>query len=187
MLPGVCLPLHRKKKKENGKKRLSTRLMCWQTVTLRLNPWFFFLEAKERGDFSAQQLLALVTVNWPLSEAVKVFYGPLFVPGLCQGSHLWGEQSYWWPRLLHFVSPQNSATVNHRPTTTGGDISLFPWLTLRSPPPFSVLLRDKATAPVVIVGLGVPYFLFMSEDFVSGTVPLRRYLDDKRLVPFTTY
>lgn len=36
----------------------------------------------------ALQLLALVTVNWPLSEAVKVFYGPLFVPGLCQGSHL---------------------------------------------------------------------------------------------------
>lgn len=47
--------------------------------------------------------------------------------------------------------------------------------------------RDKATAPVLIVSLGVLYFLFMNRDSVSGTVPLRRYLDDKRLVPFTTY
>lgn len=31
----------------------------------------------------ALQLLALVTVNWTLSEAVRVFYGLLFVPGLC--------------------------------------------------------------------------------------------------------
>lgn len=36
----------------------------------------------------ALQLPALVTVNWPLSEAVRVFYGRLFVPGLCLGSHL---------------------------------------------------------------------------------------------------
>lgn len=36
----------------------------------------------------APQLPALVTVNWPLSEAVRVFYGRPFVPGLCLGSHL---------------------------------------------------------------------------------------------------
>lgn len=36
----------------------------------------------------ALQLLSLVTVNWLLSEAVRVFYGRPFVPGLCLGSHL---------------------------------------------------------------------------------------------------
>lgn len=46
----------------------------------------------------ALQLLSLVTVNWLLSEAVRVFYGRPFVPGLCLGSHLWGERSYRQPR-----------------------------------------------------------------------------------------
>lgn len=46
---------------------------------------------------------------------------------------------------------------------------------------------DKATAPLLTVGLGVLCFLFMNGDFVNGTVPLRRYLGDKRLVPFTKY
>lgn len=36
----------------------------------------------------ALQLPALVTVNWLLSEAVRVFYSRPFVPGLCLGSHL---------------------------------------------------------------------------------------------------
>lgn len=63
--------------------------MCWHTVTLCLNPklffFFFFLEAKERGEFMALQLLALVTVNWLLSEAVKVFYGPPVCAGTLSG------------------------------------------------------------------------------------------------------
>lgn len=70
--------------------------MCRRAVTLRLNAQtfsFFFslslsLEAKEGGEFMALQLLSLVTVNWLLSEAVRVFYGRPFVPGLCLGSHL---------------------------------------------------------------------------------------------------
>ncbi|TKS87782.1 Eyes absent -like protein 1 [Collichthys lucidus] len=40
---------------------------------------------KERGEFMALQLLALVTVNWPLSEAVKVFYGPPVCAGTLSG------------------------------------------------------------------------------------------------------
>lgn len=121
MLPGVCLSLHRKKRRGGWreKRRLSTRLMCWHTVTHRLNPklfFFFFCKAKERegGEFMALQLLALVTVNWPLSGAVKVFYGLLFVPGLCQGSHLWGEQSYWWPRR---ASPHLATELRSSKTT----------------------------------------------------------------------
>lgn len=46
---------------------------------------------------------------------------------------------------------------------------------------------DKATAPLLTAGLGVLCLLFMNGDFVSGAVPQRRYLDDKRLVPFTKY
>lgn len=33
----------------------------------------------------ALQLFALVTVNWPLSEAVKVFYGPPVCAGTLSG------------------------------------------------------------------------------------------------------
>lgn len=69
--------------------------MCRHAVTLRLNSqtFSFFSFAlsgreSERGGFMAPQLPALVTVNWPLSEAVRVFYGRPFVPGLCLGSHL---------------------------------------------------------------------------------------------------
>ncbi|KAF3835884.1 hypothetical protein F7725_028442 [Dissostichus mawsoni] len=41
------------------------------------------LDLERKGGFTALQLLAMVTVNEPLSEkAVKVFYGPPFVPGL---------------------------------------------------------------------------------------------------------
>lgn len=46
---------------------------------------------------------------------------------------------------------------------------------------------DKTTAPLLTVSLGVLCFLFMNRDFVSGAAPPRRYLDDKRLVPFTKY
>lgn len=61
--------------------------MCWHTVTLRLNLYFLLLlllfwTRRGRGEFMALQLLALVTVNWPLSGAVKVFYGPC----LCRDS-----------------------------------------------------------------------------------------------------
>lgn len=43
----------------------------------------------------------------------------------------------------------------------------------------------KAPGPLLSAGLGVLCFLFINVDFVSGNAPLRRYLDDKRLVPFT--
>lgn len=80
--------------------------MCRSAVTLRLNAKtfsFFFLslslwKRRRGGKFMALQLLSLVTVNWLLFEAVRVFYGHPFVPGLCLGSHLWGERSYRRPR-----------------------------------------------------------------------------------------
>lgn len=83
-----------KKGKENGEGE-KNKAECTVNVLTRmshfvlmLNFLFFSLEAKERGEFMALQLIALVTVNRPLSEAVRVFYGRLFALGLCRGSHL---------------------------------------------------------------------------------------------------
>lgn len=178
--------------------------MCWHTVTLCLNPklfFFFFSFWKRRREVNLWRCSCLPWLLWigRFLKLSKCFTPPLFAPGLCQGSHLWGEQSYWWPRPPRLTSPQNWATVHPQAH------DYWWWLFLRpssSSPHVSVcslsacpLLRlspvtgqtDKATAPLLTVSLGVLCFLFMNGDFVSVTAPLRRYLDDKRLVPFTKY
>lgn len=153
--------------------------MCRRAVTLRLNAktFSFFLslsvEAKEGGEFMALQLLSLVTVNWLLSEAVRVFYGRPFVPGLCLGSHLWGEQSYRRPRrrsLLplkpqpedywrwHFsVLSANRPASQLPPSLLGPYLSIHLWASRGT--------GTKATAPLLSVGLGVLLFLFIKGDF----------------------
>lgn len=160
--------------------------MCWHSVTLCLNLklFFFNLEAKERGEFTALQLLALVTVNRPLSGAVKVFYGPVFEPGLCQGSHLWGEQSYWRPRL-----PRHRKTQEHDYWWWHFSIPLAPSFS-PLPVPYPSAFdssRCHTTArqsDCSSVGSGVLCFLFMNGDFAGGIVPPRRYLDDKKTRAF---
>ena len=192
---------------EKEKRRLSTRLMCWHTVTLRLNlnlfPFFFilYLEAKARGEFTALQLLALVTVNWRRSEAVTVFYGALLVPGLCQGSHLWGEQSYWWPRPPRLTSPQNSSKPQALdycwwhfsvPLAPLPSLSLslsppallsLPYLSVYFlPPPLCHGTDRQSDCSSVNCRPGSPVLLIYERRLCA-----RRFLGDKRLVPFAKY
>lgn len=104
-------PAAKKKKQRTGEGGgEETKAECTQcagapshfVLTLRLSLFFFLSLSlwkwRRGGKFMALQLLSLVTVNWLLSEAVRVFYGRPFVPGLCLGSHLWGERSYRRPR-----------------------------------------------------------------------------------------
>lgn len=179
--------------------------MCWHTVTLCLNPklfFFFFLSGSEGerwiyGAAAACPGYCELAAFWSCQSVLRP-------PCLRRDSvrvHTC-EESRATDGLARLASPRHRTELQytHRPTTTGGDFFSVPLalhLTSLSDPYLpahfyvSLLSRDrqtdKATVPLLTVSLGVLCFLFMNGDFVSGTAPLRRYLDDKRLVPFTKY
>lgn len=135
--------------------------------------------------------MALQLLNWLLSEAVKVFYNSPFEPGLCQSSHLGGEQRYWCARLPHIILPQNSATVKHRPATTGVTFLHFSSSTPTLLWPFTSvpylselwMSQDRKKKQLLLCELSArescTSYLW---DFVSGTMQLRSSMI-KRLVP----
>lgn len=182
--------------------------MCWHTVTLRLNTKLFFFSLSLSG-IEGERWIYGAAAACPGYCELAAFWSCQSVlrPPVCAGTlsgftpvrraellmaspgspHLATELIYSkppGPRLLvmTFLHPFSSPLCSS-PHLSVCSLSVYPLYSL-SP---VMGQTDKATAPLLTVGLGVLCFLFINGDFVSGTVPLRRYLDNKRLVPFTTY